>query len=139
MHDGGARAEATAGPWQVIVPGGRGALSVHTRRGHSKTRARERAEGVRQGSAQGTDGQVFNMSPCEEASFSMMYPLSGSEHRNCLGPAACLHAKSLPLCQALCDPMDYSLPGSSVHGIPQARILEWVVMPSSRESFQPRD
>ena len=29
-----------------------------------------------------------------------------------------------------CDPMDCSLPGSSVHGILQARILEWVVMPS---------
>ena len=35
--------------------------------------------------------------------------------------------------------MDYSLPGSSVHGILQAGILEWVVMPSSRRSSQPRD
>ena len=35
--------------------------------------------------------------------------------------------------------MDYSLPGSSVHGIPQERILEWVAMPSSRGSSQPRD
>ena len=34
----------------------------------------------------------------------------------------------------LCDPMDCSLPGSSVHGILQARILEWVAMPSSRGS-----
>ena len=33
-------------------------------------------------------------------------------------------------CPALCDPMDCSLPGSSVHGIPQARILEWVAFPS---------
>ena len=32
----------------------------------------------------------------------------------------------------LCDPMDCSPPGSSVHGILQARILEWVAMPSSR-------
>ena len=39
----------------------------------------------------------------------------------------------------LCDPMDYSPPGSSVHGISQARILEWVAMPFSRESSQPRD
>ena len=38
----------------------------------------------------------------------------------------------------LCDPMDYSLPGSSVHGILQARILEWVAMPSSRGSSPPR-
>ena len=39
----------------------------------------------------------------------------------------------------LCDPMDCSPPASSVHGILQARILEWVAMPSSRESSQPRD
>ena len=37
------------------------------------------------------------------------------------------------------DPMDCSLPGSSVHGILQARILEWVAMPFSRESSPPRD
>ena len=39
----------------------------------------------------------------------------------------------------LCDPMDWGPPGSSVHGILQARVLEWVVMPSSRRSSQPRD
>ena len=38
-----------------------------------------------------------------------------------------------------CDPMDCSLPESSVHGNLQTRILEWVAMPSSRESSQPRD
>ena len=37
------------------------------------------------------------------------------------------------------DPMDCSLPGSSIHGIPQARILEWVAMPFSRGSSQPKD
>ena len=42
-------------------------------------------------------------------------------------------------CPTLCDPMDYSPPGSSIHGILQARILEWVAMPSSRGSSQPRD
>ena len=39
----------------------------------------------------------------------------------------------------LCDPMDYHPPGSTVHGIFQARILEWVVIPSSRGSSPPRD
>ena len=39
----------------------------------------------------------------------------------------------------LCDPMDGSLPGSSVHGISQARVLEWVAIPFSRGSSQPRD
>ena len=43
------------------------------------------------------------------------------------------------LCQALCDPVDCSPLGSSVHGILQARILESVAMPSSRGSSQPRD
>ena len=39
-------------------------------------------------------------------------------------------------CLTLCDPVDCSLPGSSVHGIFQARILEWVVIPFSRGSSQ---
>ena len=39
----------------------------------------------------------------------------------------------------LCDPIDCSLPGSSAHGISQARILEWVAIPFSRESSQARD
>ena len=42
-------------------------------------------------------------------------------------------------CLTLCDPMDCSLPGSSVHGIFQARILEWVAISFSRRSSQPRD
>ena len=42
-------------------------------------------------------------------------------------------------CPSLCDPMDYNLPDSSVHGILQARVLEWVAMPFSRRSSQPRD
>ena len=41
-------------------------------------------------------------------------------------------------CPAFCDPMDGSLPGSSVHGILQARILEWVVLLSSKGSSQLR-
>ena len=42
-------------------------------------------------------------------------------------------------CPTLCKPMDSSPPGSSVHGIFQARILEWVAISFSRRSFQPRD
>ena len=42
------------------------------------------------------------------------------------------------LCPTLCNPMDCSLPDSSVHGIFQARILEWVAIPFSRASSQPR-
>ena len=47
---------------------------------------------------------------------------------------ACMCAKLFQLCPNLCDPMDYSPSGSSVHGTVQARMLEWVVMPTSRES-----
>ena len=64
------------------------------------------------------------------------------------------HAPALPLricqsqvlgalgaqsCLTLCDPMDCSPPGSSVHGISQARILQWVAISSFRESSRPRD
>ena len=40
-------------------------------------------------------------------------------------------------CPTLCDPMDCSPPGSSVHGILQARILEWVAIPFSRDLHDP--
>ena len=48
-------------------------------------------------------------------------------------------AKSLQSCPTLCDPMDNSQPGSSVHGIFQAKILEWVASSFSRVCSQPWD
>ena len=57
----------------------------------------------------------------------------------CVSVYACMCAKSLQSCPALCEPMDCSPPGSSVHGILQARMLEWVATRSSRVSSQPRD
>ena len=48
--------------------------------------------------------------------------------------STCLIAQSCPI---LCDPMDCSPPGSSVHGILQARILEWAAMPSFQGSSDP--
>ena len=48
-----------------------------------------------------------------------------------------VHAKWLQLCPTLCDPMNCSPPGSSVHGILQARTLKWVAMPSSRDFPNP--
>ena len=65
-----------------------------------------------------------------------------------LSPRPAHHAPALPLriCQSqvlsrvwLCDPMDGSPPGSSVHGICQARILQWVAISSFRESSRSRD
>ena len=43
----------------------------------------------------------------------------------------CVRAKLLKSCPTRCDPMDCSPPGSSVHGILQARIMEWVAVPAS--------
>ena len=50
-----------------------------------------------------------------------------------------VHAKLLQLCPTLWDHMDWSLPSFSVHGILQARILEWVAIPSSRGSSRLRE
>ena len=66
--------------------------------------------------------------------FKSMTIWAGTTH-----PLWYLHAKWLQLYLTLCDAMDCSPPGSSVHGILQARILEWIAMPSSRDSSRPRD
>ena len=52
---------------------------------------------------------------------------------------AIVHAKSLQSCPTLCDPIDCSPPGSSVHGILQARTLEWVAISFLRGSSWPKD
>ena len=59
--------------------------------------------------------------------------------RESLGQQGYQTSLSLQLCLTLCDPMDCHKPGSSVYGILQARILEWVAISSSRKSSQPRD
>ena len=58
---------------------------------------------------------------------------------NCGYMKRCVCAKLLQLCSTLCYPEDNSWPGSSVHGILQARTLAWFAMPSSRGSSQLRD
>ena len=74
------------------------------------------------------------------SSLDMLVPCLGSPHPrpadHLCWAVLCLVTRS---CPALCDPMDCSPLGSSVHGILQARILEWVGMPSFRGSSQPRD
>ena len=54
---------------------------------------------------------------------------------------ACVYvrAKSLQLCPTFCNPMDFSPPGCYVHGISQAKILEWVAISYSRRSSRLRD
>ena len=51
----------------------------------------------------------------------------------------CVGVLVTQLCPTLCNSMNYSPPGFPVHGILQARILEWVAISSSRGSSQPRD
>ena len=55
---------------------------------------------------------------------------------DCKAAAAAAAAKSLQSCPTLCDPTDGSLPGSSVPGILQARILEWVAISFSNRRGQ---
>ena len=63
------------------------------------------------------------------------YHSNGRKQRGTKKPFACLIVQS---CPTLCGSMDCSLPGSSVHGILQARILGWVAVPFSRGSSPPR-
>ena len=53
----------------------------------------------------------------------------GQNYRKNNEERMCVHSKLLQCCVTLCNPMDCSPPGSSVHGIFQARILEWVPCP----------
>ena len=61
----------------------------------------------------------------------------GSSYFHFSGALQC--AKSLQSCRTLCDLIDWSPPGSTVHGIFPTRIREWVAVPSSRGSSRPRD
>ena len=79
--------------------------------------------------------RFLNISPMERENLCVLsFNLSGlvADLTNVL----CLVAQSCPI---LCSPLDYSPPGPSAQGIIQARILEWVAIPFSRGSSQPRD
>ena len=67
---------------------------------------------------------------------TQMLKLSDKDCKVTIINALCLVAQ---LCLTLCDSMDHSPPGFSSMGFLQARILEWVAMPSSKESFPPKD
>ena len=60
-------------------------------------------------------------------------------HRLCIPTPEEKDSEVTQACPTLCDSMDCSLPGSSIHGIFWARILEWVIISFSRGSSQPRD
>ena len=68
-----------------------------------------------------------------------MNPLSSKKTTACPPPNPVGSCMLIHFSSTLCDPMDYSPPGSSVLGILQERILAWVAIPFSRRSFQPWD
>ena len=76
---------------------------------------------------------------------SFAFPNSGEQDPQLIiqplltSESACFCALLLQLCLTLCNPKDCKPPGSSVHGVLQARILGWVSMPFSRGSSQLRD
>ena len=74
-------------------------------------------------------------SPAFAGRFFTVWAIREAQTTTCVCVRVC---ESLS-CVQLCDPMDCSLPGSSVHGILQAKILKWVVISFSRGSFQLRD
>ena len=61
------------------------------------------------------------------------------QHRNKNCVCVCVCVLVIQSCLTLCNPMNYAPPDFSVHGILQARILEWIAIPFSRGSSQPRD
>ena len=81
-----------------------------------------------------TEGADIRVSTTLQGDRRIPEPTSFTLTQWCAG--LCLVAQSRP---TLCDPMDCSPSGSSVHGIPQARILEWIAVPSFRGSSRPRD
>ena len=71
--------------------------------------------------------------------YYVLYSKKGSNSNNKDILKVYLRAQLLQSCPTLFEPVDPSLSGPSVHGILQARILEWVVVPSSRVSSLTRD
>ena len=71
----------------------------------------------------------------------LVIKMNASICSNMVGPGGNLHVcvLSSQSCLTLCDPMDCSLSGSSVHGILQVRILEWITIPTSKGSSLTKD
>ena len=78
--------------------------------------------------------------PQKYLSYTLCFCLDTTGLHQCFPDVCvCVYAKSLQLCLTLCNPRDCSPSGSCVHGILQARMLEWVAMPSSRGSSWPKE
>ena len=85
---------------------------------------------------QSTSGLLQGLVPCYFSLLLAMITRFTQLHSECAPTFKVLVTQS---CQTLCDSMDCSQPGSSVHGILQGRILDWVAIPFSRGSSRPRN
>ena len=87
--------------------------------------------------------QTKKQSYCKELSVKLTYQLQAPIGIHLLSKwtltCVCMHAQSLQPCPTLFDPIVCRPPGSLVHGLLQARILQWVAIPFSRGSSRPRD
>ena len=81
--------------------------------------------------------------PNPNCMFFNLFTFSELQHLQCAaasGPHFTRkHSEVAQLCPTLCNPLDCSLPGTSVHGIFQARVLEWIAISFSRGSSRPRN
>ena len=77
------------------------------------------------------EGERAGSSPRSDVP-SLQHTLLGKTQEG--GQHVCVHAKLLQSCPTLCEPVHRSPPGPSVHGILQARTLEWVAVPSCKGS-----
>ena len=83
---------------------------------------------------------ISNLTPGEhQGTFWRRLSISGALLFGALDPCHCSGNEVTRSCLTLCNPMDCSLPGSSVHGIFQARVLEWVAISFSWGSSWPKD
>ena len=78
---------------------------------------------------------VLHLPACHRVESCSMQPFQIGLFHVCV----CVFCLATQVFLTLCDPMDCSPPGSSVHGILQARILQWVAISFSRASFPPRN
>ena len=84
-----------------------------------------------------SDSELFLLCPFLFHFFLFLTPENWCGYQDVLSVDKCMCAKLLQLCLTLCDSTDCN-PSSCAHGILQARILEWVAMPTSRQSSGPR-
>ena len=116
-------------------------LPVNVNRGVLHTHAQNTRDLLVSGGEKCMSYLLTGISPTERANWKPSSQLSPEAaqcpHMETLSTEACVRAKSRQSSPTLCDLMDCSLPGSSVQGIFQARVLEWVAISFSRNLPNP--